>query len=83
MTIKHIDFQQKQEWEREMKAVQDCYGIIGCCLTCTASDKEEREGYQQDLFYEGKYYRCVCYDCKCKKCSWYFNRECQRKGVIV
>ena len=39
---------------------EDYFGDEGCCLTCN----------EQDLF-DFENGKCLCYDCKCRKCYWY------------
>jgi len=62
---------------------QDYYGEIGCCLTCDETKKENIHGVQRDVWLQGKHYDCLCLEGKCKKCSWYYNGECQRMEVMV
>ena len=62
---------------------QDFYGEIGCCLTCDETKKENIRGVQRDVWFNGKHYDCLCLERKCKKCSWYFNGECQRMEVML
>lgn len=81
MTIRQVDIEEKREQELEQE--DDFYGEIGCCKTCTASDKENREGFQDNVWFNGKHYDCVCFDCKCTRCSWYYRGKCQREGVIL
>jgi len=60
---------------------QDFYGEHGCCLTCLEANKENMEGLQRQVWFNGKYYDCVCFNCKCTKCSWYYRGQCQRKDL--
>lgn len=62
---------------------QDFYGEIGCCLTCDETLKENIEGVQRDVWFNGKHYDCLCLEGKCRKCSWFFAGECQRVEVMV
>ena len=62
---------------------QDFYGEQGCCLTCDETKKENIEGIQRNLWFNGKHYDCLCLEGKCKKCSWYYNGECQRMEVML
>lgn len=55
----------------------DYFGQRGCCKTCNIEEKENVRGLQRDIWFEGKHFDCLCLDGKCKKCSWYFNQECQ------
>jgi hypothetical protein len=83
-----VGFIEKREFEREMQVTRksekrDYYGEEGCCLTCHLNPEEFPRGYQQDAFFEGKHYDCHCDECKCRRCSWYYRGECQRKGIIL
>lgn len=60
----------------------DFFAEFGCCLGCDEMRKEQVEGLERDVYYDGRFYSCVCFDCKCKKCTWYFERECQRKWFM-
>jgi len=62
---------------------QDFYGEKGCCLTCDESLKDGIQGVQRDVYFNGKHYDCLCLEGKCKRCSWYFQGECQRKEVEI
>ena len=62
---------------------QDFYGEQGCCLICDETIKENIEGVQRDVWFQGKHYDCLCLQCKCKKCSWYYQGKCQRLELII
>jgi len=49
----------------------DYYGEEGCCKTCPTWKKEENR------IEEGK---CLCFDCKCRKCIWYEWDSFEEKG---
>ncbi len=42
--------------------VEDYYSQEGCCLTCPSERKKKH--LQNDE-------KCLCYECKCRKCDWY------------
>jgi len=63
----------------------DYYGEVGCCTVCDVNGyKEIVKGLEVHIYFEGKYYDCVCLDCKCRKCDWYdpYDRECVRKFLV-
>lgn len=62
-------------WKRKL----DFYGEPGCCLTCTESMHAQLRGVRYGVHYGGKYYDCLCFDCKCVPCDWYEDGECMRK----
>jgi len=57
---------------------RDFYGERGCCLTCSEIDKERMRGVQRDVWYNGKHYDCLCSECKCRWCIWYWQGRCLR-----
>ncbi len=56
---------------------QDFFGERGCCIDCQETTKKTMR--QRDVFQAGKHYSCLCDECLCVKCSWLYNRVCQRK----
>jgi hypothetical protein len=42
-----------------------------CCLTCSDIDENFKEEHEND---EGN---CLCYACRCTKCYWYNNGNCE------
>ncbi len=64
---------------------KDYFGEIGCCIGCDESRKqviEENGHLLRDTWYKGKYYSCLCSECKCVACEFYsqIERNCQRQA---
>lgn len=70
------------KWKQEIEK-QDYYGEIGCCKVCDETQKENMEGIQRDVWFNGRYYSCVCLEEKCGKCSWYYKRKCRKTEVML
>lgn len=62
-----------------LKNEHDYYGDKGCCLTCNETLKEYMQGLQRQVYFNGKYYDCLCLEGKCSGCFWYSCGECQRE----
>ena len=61
-----------QEWP-------DYYLEWGCCVGCDETRKEQNKGLRRLVFYDSKFYTCLCSECKCGFCTWLYDGECQRK----
>lgn len=64
------------EGVRRVLNVADWYGARGCCKTChTGYDVQTGEFYEKEKLRGYRVYkrtgRCLCYDCKCRRCMWY------------
>ncbi len=62
---------------------QDFFGERGCCIDCSETTKETMRGIQRDVYQSGKHYSCLCIECFCVKCCWFYNRVCQRSFFVV
>lgn len=66
---------------QELRENQDnnYYDESGCCRRCSVMDKVvmEENGIHidYDVWYQGKFYSCVCTECKCRKCTYYNESE--------
>lgn len=71
---------ERQRAERIWKRKLDFYNELGCCLTCLEPKEENVRGLRRNVYYNGKFYDCLCFSCKCVPCEWYEDGECMRKN---
>ena len=73
---------ERQHAEEVWKRKLDFYGEVGCCLHCREPKEELVRGLRRNVYYNGKFYDCLCFDCKCVPCEWYDpeSKQCLRKN---